>query len=148
MPFQIPENFILLGRCLGILSGMCSGLDEDFNIWDNISPYAGKLVDKDGGSALNLFLKELLESIRTVYRLPRRTDKIITRLEQGKLEFKNPELNRQLTRLERSQNRQARAILFAAFLLGSIQLYLASEILLAAGLGAAAFFCLIWVFLR
>ena len=148
MPFQIPENFILLGRCLSILSGMCTGLDEDFNIWENVSPYAQKLIDKDGGSGVNIFLKELLESLKTVYRLPRRTDNIITRLEQGKLEFKIPELNRQLSRLERTQNRLATAVLFAAFLSGSVQLYLADEYFLAGGMGAAAIFCLFWLFLR
>ena len=148
MPFQIPENFILLGRCLSILSGMCTGLDEDFNIWENVSPYAQKLISQDGESAINIFLKELFDSLKTVYRLPKRTDNIITRLEQGKLEFKIPELNRQLSRLERAQNKQAVAVLFAAFLLGSIQLYLAGDYLLAAGLGAAAFFCLLWLLMR
>ena len=148
MPFQIPENFILLGRCLSILSGMCTGLDEDFNIWENVSLYAQKLISQDGESAINIFLKELFDSLKTVYRLPKRTDNIITRLEQGKLEFKIPELNRQLSRLERAQNKQAAAILFAAFLLGSIQLYLAGDYILAAGLGTAAFLCLLWLLMR
>jgi len=48
MPFQIPENLILLGRCVSILSGMCTGLDPDFNVWDSLAPFAGKLVDSEG----------------------------------------------------------------------------------------------------
>ncbi len=40
MPFQVPEDLILLGRCLSILSGMASGLDREFKVWDGIAPYA------------------------------------------------------------------------------------------------------------
>jgi predicted unusual protein kinase regulating ubiquinone biosynthesis (AarF/ABC1/UbiB family) len=38
LPFQVPENLILLGRCLGILSGICTGLDPDFNVWTSVMP--------------------------------------------------------------------------------------------------------------
>ena len=34
MPFQVPNNLILFGRCVGILSGMASGLDPQFNVFD------------------------------------------------------------------------------------------------------------------
>ena len=34
MPFQIPQDLILLGRALAILSGMCTGLNPGFNVWD------------------------------------------------------------------------------------------------------------------
>ena len=40
MPFQLPHNLLLLGRTLGILSGMCTGLDPDFNVWGQMAPYA------------------------------------------------------------------------------------------------------------
>ena len=40
MPFQVPQNVIFLGRCVGILSGICTGLDPKFNVWDHLSPYA------------------------------------------------------------------------------------------------------------
>src|SRR6266545_6017349 len=33
MPFQLPHNLLLLGRTVAILSGMCTGLDPNFNLW-------------------------------------------------------------------------------------------------------------------
>ena len=48
LPFQVPENLILLGRCLGILSGICTGLDPDFNVWTSVVPYTQKLVEAEG----------------------------------------------------------------------------------------------------
>jgi predicted unusual protein kinase regulating ubiquinone biosynthesis (AarF/ABC1/UbiB family) len=44
LPFQVPQNFIYLGRAAGILSGMCTALDPDFNAWDVLAKYARKLL--------------------------------------------------------------------------------------------------------
>ncbi len=38
LPFQLPENLLLLGRSVAILSGMCTGLDPEFNVWSSITP--------------------------------------------------------------------------------------------------------------
>ncbi len=40
MPFQLPHNLLLLGRTVAILSGMCTGLNPQFNLWDQLVPYA------------------------------------------------------------------------------------------------------------
>ncbi|RPJ50464.1 MAG: AarF/ABC1/UbiB kinase family protein, partial [Chloroflexi bacterium] len=50
LPFQVPENLILLGRCLGILSGICTGLDPDFNVWTSVMPYVRRLVEAEEGA--------------------------------------------------------------------------------------------------
>ena len=47
LPFQIPENIILLGRCLGILSGICTGLNPDFNVWERIMPYVRQIIESE-----------------------------------------------------------------------------------------------------
>src|SRR5215217_9553092 len=44
MPFQLPQNLLLLGRTVAILSGMCTGLDPNFNIWTQLVPYARNLI--------------------------------------------------------------------------------------------------------
>ncbi len=33
MPFQFPQNLLMLGRTVAIFSGMCTGLNPDFNLW-------------------------------------------------------------------------------------------------------------------
>lgn len=44
MPFQMPQNFIYLGRTMGILSGLCTSLDPKFNPWHELQPYTAKLM--------------------------------------------------------------------------------------------------------
>jgi len=43
MPFQLPHNLLVAGRTVAILSGMCTGLDPNFNLWGQLAPYAQKL---------------------------------------------------------------------------------------------------------
>ncbi len=43
-PFQIPIDFVLLARALGILEGLCAGLDPDFNGFVVAEPYVKRLM--------------------------------------------------------------------------------------------------------
>ncbi len=145
MPFQAPENMDLLARCLGILSGICSGLNPDFNVWTSIGPYAQKLVQAEAGSGWRFWLDEALGILSTLATLPRKTDALIRRVEGGEIEVRTPELRRDLNRLERSNRKLTAAILFAASLLGAVQLYLADARLPAYGLGGLAGLILLWI---
>ena len=72
MPFQVPESLILLGRCVSILSGMASGLDPDFSVWNGLAPYVEKLMRKDGQTGARFVLKEIEAMARLLLALPRR----------------------------------------------------------------------------
>jgi predicted unusual protein kinase regulating ubiquinone biosynthesis (AarF/ABC1/UbiB family) len=39
MPFQLPQDLIFLGRAVGILSGMCTGLDPKINVFEQLAPF-------------------------------------------------------------------------------------------------------------
>jgi len=145
MPFQAPENLILLGRCVAILSGMCSGLNAQFNIWESVSPYATKLIEAEGGGKWKLLLDEVLKVLKVLAALPVKTDALMTRMEQGRLEVRTPSLTREVERLHRSQRKTAGAVVFAAFLLAGVQLYVAGDVGIAAGFGGAAALVLIWL---
>ena len=137
-PFQLPENMILLGRALSILNGMCTGLDANFNLWQSVIPWAEKLVKAEGGAQWKTWTAEAVDILRSVASLPRRTEAVLTRLEQGRLEVRSSDLSRQVQRVTRSVNRLTAGLFFAALLFGGVQLYLAGEIALAVGLGGGA----------
>ena len=143
MPFQVPENFILLGRCVSILSGICSGLDPEFNIWSQIAPYAQKLVEMERGGPLEFFMRELTDTLRLAAGLPRRGESLLSRIEQGKLSVLTPDIKQGLARVEQSNRRLAGVVVFAAFFLGAVQLYLGGELLGAALCGGAAVIALL-----
>jgi len=145
MPFQVPENLILLGRCVSILSGMATGMDPDFSVWKGMAPYVQKLMEKDGQTGARLAMKEISTMARLLLGLPRKVDDLTTRMEQGRMEVRMPELKQHVTRLEHGVRKLAGSVIFAAGLLAGTQLFLGGHVELAAGLGAAELLLLSWI---
>jgi predicted unusual protein kinase regulating ubiquinone biosynthesis (AarF/ABC1/UbiB family) len=123
MPFQLPHNLLLLGRTMAILSGMCTGLDPNFNVWTQLAPYAQKIVREEGVSNWEVWLDELGELVKQLISLPTQTGRALTRLERGELNVNVPQVNRQIFHLESAVNRLTGSIVFAAFLFGGVLLY-------------------------
>jgi len=147
MPFQVPENLIMLGRCVSILSGIASGLDPDFNVWNGLAPYTRKLVQADGRGRVESILREIAGVARVLAGLPRRADTFISRAEQGKLEVRMPELKHHVARLERGVRKLAGSIIFAAGLVAATGLYLGGKMELALAVGAVEVLLLGWILL-
>lgn len=120
LPFQLPENFLLLIRAMSMTSGMCSSLDPAFNIWDAVEPYAQQLIRDESGNVVQAFAKEAVSLAGLVARLPRRLDDLADRVEQGRLVVQNPRLERRMRGLERTGRRIVSAVLFAALFIGGI----------------------------
>lgn len=123
MPFQLPHNLLLLGRTVAILSGMCTGLDANFNVWTQLAPYAQKLVREEGVSNWDVWLDEIGELLKQLLALPSQTGRVLARLERGELQVNVPQVNRQIFHLESAVNRLTGSIIFAAFLFGGVLLY-------------------------
>ena len=128
MPFQLPHNLLLLGRTVAILSGMCTGLDPNFNVWTQLAPYAQKMVHDEGLSNWDILLDQIGELVKQLISLPSQTGRVLTRLERGELNVNVPQVNRQIFHLEGAVNRLTGSIMFAAFLFGGVLLYQGSHI--------------------
>ncbi|CAN5626179.1 AarF/ABC1/UbiB kinase family protein [soil metagenome] len=122
LPFQLPENFLLIIRAMSLTSGMCSSLDPAFNIWDAIEPYSAQLIRAEGGNVVQDIANRAVSIAGLVARLPQRVDTIITRAEEGRLAVQTPALDRRIRSLDRTGRRIVSAILFAALLIGGILL--------------------------
>jgi predicted unusual protein kinase regulating ubiquinone biosynthesis (AarF/ABC1/UbiB family) len=127
MPFQVPNDIIFLVRCVAILSGMCTGLDPDFNVWTGITPFAQKLITDEISHGWQDWFEGISSYGRLLFNLPRRLDSALTRLNQGDLVVKTPDLTRQISRLERANRRLVSAVIFTGLLISGVQLYLADE---------------------
>jgi predicted unusual protein kinase regulating ubiquinone biosynthesis (AarF/ABC1/UbiB family) len=130
MPFQLPHNLLLLGRTVAILSGMCTGLDPNFNVWTQLEPYARKLIMAESGSNWQVWLNEIGDLARQFVSLPAQSSRALTRLERGELSVNVPEVNRQIYHLEGAINRLVGGVVFAAFLFGGVLLYQGGDIVL------------------
>lgn len=122
MPFQLPENFLLVIRAISLTSGMCSALDPSFNIWDAVEPYAQRLLRDESGGVVRSFAREAVSVAGLVARMPRRLDDVLTRLEDGRLSVETPKLDQRMRRLERLGRRVMSAVIFAGLLVGGILL--------------------------
>ena len=131
MPFQLPHNLLLLGRTVAILSGMCTGLDPNFNIWNQLVPYARKMVIDEGTSNLDVWLDEIGGLVKQLIALPAQTGRVLTRLERGELTVNTPLVNRQIYHLESAMNRLTGSIMFTAFLFGGVLLFQSGDTALA-----------------
>ena len=144
MPFQVPHNLLLLVRTVFILSGMCTGLDPDFNIWEQLSPYAQKMIADEGLSNWEGWVEEIGELVKELIALPAQTRRVLTRIERGELNVNMPQVNRHLSYVEGAMNRVAGALIFAVFLLSGVLLRNGGEMLLSNVFWGLSFLALIW----
>jgi predicted unusual protein kinase regulating ubiquinone biosynthesis (AarF/ABC1/UbiB family) len=124
MPIQIPDDILYLGRCVAILSGMCTGLNPEFNVWQALAPFAQELIQEEAGEIWEQVLKEVSTFGALLLNLPRRIDATLIKLESGKIAVRNPQLESRLQHLEKTNRKLVGAVLFAALLTGGIQLTL------------------------
>jgi len=142
MPFQMPQDFIYLMRAVGILSGMCTGLDPQFDPWREMQPFAQKILSQSsertrstlvGGvpaAGAEVAVKVFREFLNRAYKLPALADSVLTRADQGTLEVRmtpNPDLQRQITRIEIATSQIAFGIVFATLTVASTLLYVNHE---------------------
>ena len=107
----------MLGRAIGMLSGMCTALDPSFAIWEAIAPYAQDFVTEDGASATASVTTELTRAAQLALKLPGRADRVMTQLERGEIGVRTPRLDLRVRSLERAVRRQTTAVVGGAVLI-------------------------------
>jgi predicted unusual protein kinase regulating ubiquinone biosynthesis (AarF/ABC1/UbiB family) len=122
LPFQLPENFLLIIRAMSLTSGVASALNPAFNLWDSVEPYAGQLLRDESGNLVQDIAKQTVETAGIVFRLPKRLDGLITRIEDGAVAVSNPGLEKRVARLERTARQAISALLFGALLIAGVLL--------------------------
>lgn len=144
LPFQVPYNLIFLGRAVSILSGICTGLDPNFNIWYHLMPYAERLVSEEMASkGPTEWLGELGTLAQRLVKLPLRAEVILDRVERGELNVRDLELTQQVRHLKNGIRSATSSIIFAALVLGAVQLYINDAVELAAVLTVASMIALV-----
>lgn len=120
LPFQLPEDFLLLLRAISLISGVTSSLNRDFNMWDAVDPFARSLLN--GGGVSKSVSREVLSFATTLAGIPTKLSGVLTRLDQGLIAVRAPEVEKSVDRLNRAVGRATSALLFAGLFLGGILL--------------------------
>jgi predicted unusual protein kinase regulating ubiquinone biosynthesis (AarF/ABC1/UbiB family) len=148
MPFHVPEDFILLGRTLGILSGICTGLNPRFNFWNELAPFAKTLIEEESLFNWRVLLGEAWDVAAATLALPRQAEGVLGKLNRNELALLVPMVEERLARLELTLRRGAGAVLCAAAMLAAVQLYAAGSQTASLWLAAAAAAALVWAATR
>jgi predicted unusual protein kinase regulating ubiquinone biosynthesis (AarF/ABC1/UbiB family) len=158
LPFQVPQDFLYLARAVGILSGMCTGLDPQFDPWHEMQPFVNRLLVETGEipphftpfglnviEGLRLLLTEdavkfLLDTGRRTIQLPALADSVLHRADRGELTIRVADMEQQVHVLENAIRRLVSAVMFTGLSVCTVLLYTAGEkTLSAAGLVLTAF---------
>ncbi|QXQ11319.1 AarF/ABC1/UbiB kinase family protein [Paeniglutamicibacter sp. Y32M11] len=117
LPFQLPENFLLIIRAMSLTSGVCSSLNDRFNLWDSVEPYAAQLLRDERGNIVRDVAQQVIDAASVALVLPRRLDGLLTKIEDGSLSVANPRLEKKMARRERTAQRTASSLVFGALLI-------------------------------
>ncbi|WP_285113726.1 AarF/UbiB family protein [Leifsonia sp. fls2-241-R2A-40a] len=129
LPFQLPENFLLIIRAMSLTSGVCSALDPSFNLWDSVEPYAAQLLRDERGNLVQDIAQQAVEIAGIALRLPKRLDALATRVEDGTIAVTSPRLEQRVGRLERTARRIVAAVVFGGVLIAGAILHGTDEVL-------------------
>jgi predicted unusual protein kinase regulating ubiquinone biosynthesis (AarF/ABC1/UbiB family) len=81
---QIPNDFILFGRVVGMLNGLSSRLDPETNIIEISAPYAKRFIQSEEMSAQGA-LKQVAGAARSLVRLPKLLQEFLVTTGRGEL---------------------------------------------------------------
>ncbi|MDQ0743595.1 putative unusual protein kinase regulating ubiquinone biosynthesis (AarF/ABC1/UbiB family) [Clavibacter sp. B3I6] len=129
LPFQLPDDFLLIIRAMSLTSGVCSALDPLFNLWDSVEPYAQRLIREERGNVVRDLGTRVADTAGTLARLPGRVDALLSRIDEGSLPISDPTLERRVGSLERTIRRAVSALVFGGLLAGGVLLRPDDEVL-------------------
>ena len=127
-PFQIPQDFIYLGRALGMISGLVSQLDPHINPWRKIEQFGQQLIQNQSLAHLReRGLIGLVDMLRPYLETPLRIQRLLEEAEKGRLRVQLKTDREELRRQEQMEKRVGQlgwSIVSAAGILSATMLYL------------------------
>jgi predicted unusual protein kinase regulating ubiquinone biosynthesis (AarF/ABC1/UbiB family) len=143
-PFQVPQDFIYLGRAVGMLSGLTSQLHPDVNLWTQMEKYALEIVGNEGFKLFSPTV--LIDEARSLLAVPAQMRRLIHLAESGQFQVRTVEdagVVRRLTQVERRIARLNTSMMASASLLAGALLYSTDHTFL--GLGFWGIAGVLWV---
>lgn len=127
LPFQLPEDFLLLLRSISLISGVTSALNREFNMWDAIDPFARTLLAGGAPGTTKAISKALTGFASTLVSLPGKLDSVLTRLDQGRVSVRLPEIEKTLRTIDGTARRITTGLVFAVLLAGGVALRIVGD---------------------
>jgi predicted unusual protein kinase regulating ubiquinone biosynthesis (AarF/ABC1/UbiB family) len=127
VPFQAPVELLFVSRAVGLLAGLATSLDPEFDPWSETMPFAQELAKEELREEAGDWVDQLVQHGQLFLRLPMQTERVLTQAQRGKLTVQAslaPDAERALYRLDKTLRRLVWVVLSAATLIAGILLYL------------------------
>jgi predicted unusual protein kinase regulating ubiquinone biosynthesis (AarF/ABC1/UbiB family) len=122
-PFQFQVDMLFVVRALGILSGMATNLDPDFDPWAETIPFAERLAKEELQQNWRGWLQEIVSLGQLGLKLPAQLDRVLTQTQRGNLVIQTslaPDARKTVQRLEQAVNRLTWIIVAASLLIAGV----------------------------
>jgi predicted unusual protein kinase regulating ubiquinone biosynthesis (AarF/ABC1/UbiB family) len=113
-------------RAVGILSGMSTNQDPNFDPWAATIPFAERLAQEELQRDWRGWLNEIVALGQLVLKLPNQLERVLTQAEQGNLMVKTslaPDARKAIERVEQSVNRLTWIVLAVGLLMAGVNFY-------------------------
>ena len=111
LPFQVPQNLIYVVRTVSILSGICTGLDPHVNLWEQVSPYARRLVEQETSTGAGHWVDQIGQTLLTLLALPGQASRVLSRAEGRGIAVRDDQATRAISGVSRSVDRLSGTVL-------------------------------------
>ncbi len=126
LPFQMQVDLLFASRAVGLLAGLSTQLDPEFDPWAETLPFAQRLAAQELRRNWREILSGGLAQLQILLGLPRRADAVLARAERGTLTVQaalTPEERKMIRRLERSVHRLSWTVVAAGMLLAGVMVH-------------------------
>jgi predicted unusual protein kinase regulating ubiquinone biosynthesis (AarF/ABC1/UbiB family) len=128
--FQLQADMLFIGRAVGILAGLATRIDPEFDPWSKTLPYAKRFAMEELTGEWQGIWEEVFMLGRQLWRIPAQLDQVLTRAKQGALTIQvslSPETRQAIRRIDSSVRRFAWMVLTVGLLVSGVNLHIADK---------------------
>lgn len=125
-PVQVQADLLFIGRAAGLLGGMATRLDPNFNPWNEMIPFAERLAKETITQGWPELLQRFVEQAQVLAGLPQAAGKVFQQAQRGRLQVRAalaPDTRRHFNRLERAVEKLNFTVMASAVLLAGALLF-------------------------
>ncbi|GIK39612.1 MAG: ABC transporter [Chloroflexota bacterium] len=122
-PFQFQVDMLFVVRAVGILSGMATNLDPEFDPWAETIPFAEQLAKEELQQNWRGWLQEIVSLGQLALKLPVELDRVLMQAQRGNLVVQTslaPDTRKTIQRLEQAVHRLTWAVVAAGLLIAGV----------------------------
>ncbi len=122
-PFQFQVDMLFVVRAVGILSGMATNLDPEFDPWAETIPFAEQLAKEELQQNWRGWLQEIASLGQLALKLPAELDRMLIQAQRGSLVVQTslaPDARKTIQRLEQALHRLTWAVVAVGLLIAGV----------------------------